>query len=228
MKRKIFSILSILLIVTLLSSVFPLGVFAQDRIGKVTGNNVNVRKGPGTQYARIANLSADQFVTIIDEKDNSIVITERGLQELTTDFNDIDANFFITPNVGEKVAEINEKPISEKDKEEQINNVKDDFYIKSERIHTVNQLLKAYALFEKDVEYVIIENKIKIVDEQTGVSWRRRYSDGRNQHLKRKNVKVEHDSNLRHITLQSYFRCTKACGYTGQAETEPRIWESTT
>ncbi|MGI6226476.1 MAG: SH3 domain-containing protein [Peptococcales bacterium] len=70
MKRKIFSILSILLIVTLLSSVFPLGVFAQDRIGKVTGNNVNVRKGPGTQYARIANLSADQFVTIIDEKDN--------------------------------------------------------------------------------------------------------------------------------------------------------------
>ncbi|MDD3151403.1 MAG: SEC-C metal-binding domain-containing protein [Bacteroidales bacterium] len=172
----------------------------------------------------------DGLYFVIDEKDNSIVITERGLQELTTDFNDIDANFFITPNVGEKVAEINEKPISEKDKEEQINNVKDDFYIKSERIHTVNQLLKAYALFEKDVEYVIIENKIKIVDEQTGrIMEGRRYSDGLHQALEAKeNVKVEASTQTyATITLQNYFRMyEKLAGMTGTAETEAgEFWD---
>ena len=165
----------------------------------------------------------------IDEKNNSIDLTEKGIDLITGQGED--PEFFILPDIGSKIAEFEgDESLSEdemlKKKEELIN----DYAEKADRIHTVNQLLKAYTLFEKDTEYIIVDGKIKIVDEQTGrVMEGRRYSDGLHQALEAKeNVKVE-DATQTYatITLQNYFRMYhKLAGMTGTAETEAgELWD---
>ncbi|HOW26224.1 MAG TPA: preprotein translocase subunit SecA [Bacteroidales bacterium] len=164
----------------------------------------------------------DELFFVIDEKHNSIDLTEKGIDLLTAYYDD--PNFFILPDIGAEIAELERTILPEMEKMEKKNTLLQDFTIKSERIHTVNQLLRAYALFEKDVEYVIMDNKIKIVDEQTGrIMEGRRYSDGLHQAIEAKeNVKVEAATQTyATITLQNYFRMyKKLSGMTGTAETE--------
>ncbi|MAZ01278.1 MAG: preprotein translocase subunit SecA, partial [Flavobacteriales bacterium] len=164
----------------------------------------------------------------IDEKNNSIELTDKGI-ELISKNND-DSNFFILPDVGLEIAKIEKSEENEKTKETQKEKLLNDFSIKSERIHAINQLLKAHTLFEKDVEYVVMDNKVKIVDEQTGrIMEGRRYSDGLHQAIEAKeNVKIESATQtLATITLQNYFRMyDKLSGMTGTAETEAEeFWE---
>lgn len=166
---------------------------------------------------------------IIDEKDNSVDLTEKGIDLITGEGED--AGFFILPEIGTEInkleqdASLDENARFQK-KEELIR----DYQIKSQRIHSVNQLLKAYTLFEKDTEYIIVDGKVKIVDEQTGrVMEGRRYSDGLHQAIEAKeNVKVE-DATQTYatITLQNYFRMYhKLAGMTGTAETEAgELWD---
>ncbi len=165
---------------------------------------------------------------VIDEKNNSIELTEKGIELMTTSSSD--KEFFILPDVGSAIAGIekSELPLSEKISKK--DDLMRDFAIKSERIHTVNQLLKAYTLFEIDVEYIIADGKVKIVDEQTGrVLDGRRYSDGLHQAIEAKeNVKIEASTQTyATITLQNYFRMFhKLCGMTGTAETEAKeFWD---
>lgn len=165
---------------------------------------------------------------IIDEKNNSIELTEKGI-DLITDATD-DSSFFILPDVGGKIAEIEKSGIAESEIASQKAELMRDFSIKSERVHTMNQLLKAYTLFEIDVEYVLMDSKIKIVDEQTGrIMDGRRYSDGLHQAIEAKeNVKVEAATQTyATITLQNYFRMYhKLSGMTGTAETEAgELWD---
>ncbi|MFH0895127.1 MAG: preprotein translocase subunit SecA [Bacteroidota bacterium] len=159
---------------------------------------------------------------VIDEKNNTIEMTDKGIDLITT--NSDDASFFIMPDVGVEISEIEKLTISEAEKMNRKAELIQNFSVKSERIHTINQLLKAYALFEKDVEYVVIENQVKIVDEQTGrIMEGRRYSDGLHQAIEAKeNVKVEGATQtFATITLQNYFRMFhKLAGMTGTAETE--------
>ncbi|MBE0641192.1 MAG: preprotein translocase subunit SecA, partial [Bacteroidales bacterium] len=169
----------------------------------------------------------DELYFIIDEKNNSIQLTERGMDLMTTNVDD--PNFYIIPDIGAVIAEIERSVKDEKERHQRKNELLQDYSVKSDRVHTVNQLLKAYTLFEKDVEYVIIENKIKIVDEQTGrIMEGRRYSDGLHQALEAKeNVKVEAATQTyATITLQNYFRMyKKLAGMTGTAETEAgELW----
>ena len=164
----------------------------------------------------------------IDEKNNSIELTDKGINLISTD--NEDSNFFILPDVGLEIAKIENSEENEKTKEVQKEKLLNDFSIKSERIHAVNQLLKAHTLFEKDVEYVVMDNKVKIVDEQTGrIMEGRRYSDGLHQAIEAKeNVKIESATQtLATITLQNYFRMyNKLSGMTGTAETEAEeLWE---
>ncbi len=165
---------------------------------------------------------------VIDEKHNTIELTEKGIDLMTAEIED--KNFFVMPDVGAEIAVIEKSEISDKKKASKKENLLRDFAVKSERIHTVNQLLKAYTLFEKDVEYVLIDNKVKIVDEQTGrIMEGRRYSDGLHQAIEAKeNVKIE-DATQTYatITLQNYFRMyNKISGMTGTAETEAgEFWE---
>ena len=165
---------------------------------------------------------------VIEEKNNTIELTDKGIDHLTSDNEDKD--FFILPNVGDGIAEIDKLKISDQEKSSKKESLMRDFSIKSERIHTVNQLLKAYTLFEKDVEYVVMDNKVKIVDEQTGrIMDGRRYSDGLHQAIEAKeNVKIEASTQtFATITLQNYFRMyDKLAGMTGTAETEAgEFWE---
>jgi len=165
---------------------------------------------------------------VIDEKNNSIELTEKGIDLITSSSDD--AKFFVLPDVGSEIAEIEKSLLDENEKRNKKEELMRDFAIKSERIHTINQLLKAYTLFERDVEYVIMENKIKIVDEQTGrIMEGRRYSDGLHQAIEAKeNVKVEDATQtFATITLQNYFRMyTKLAGMTGTAETEAgEFWD---
>lgn len=164
----------------------------------------------------------DDLYFIIDEKNNSIELTEKGHDLLTEETGD--PEFFVLPDIGEKIAELEKSNLSSKERLEKKNDYLREFSIKSERVHTINQLLKAYTLFEKDVEYVNIDNKIKIVDEQTGrIMEGRRYSDGLHQALEAKeNVKIEAATQTyATITLQNYFRMySKLAGMTGTAETE--------
>jgi preprotein translocase subunit SecA len=159
---------------------------------------------------------------VIDEKNNSVELTEKGLELMTTATED--TRFFILPDVGSGMAEIEKFSGSEDEKRKKKDELLRDFSIKSERIHTVHQLLKAYTLFEKDVEYIIQDGKVKIVDEQTGrVLDGRRYSDGLHQAIEAKeSVKVEAATQTyATITLQNYFRMYhKLAGMTGTAETE--------
>lgn len=159
----------------------------------------------------------------IDEKHNSIDLTDRGI-DLITDEGE-DQSFFIMPDIGSEIANMEkDESLSPDDKLKRKEEIISDYAIKGQRIHSVNQLLKAYCLFEKDTEYIIDDSKIKIVDEQTGrVMEGRRYSDGLHQALEAKeNVKVE-DATQTYatITLQNYFRMyQKLSGMTGTAETE--------
>lgn len=166
---------------------------------------------------------------VIDEKHNSVDMTEKGIDLITSSSDD--ANFFIIPNVGEEIAELEKKTFADpKEKIAKKESLLRDFSIKSERIHTVNQLLKAYSLFDIDQEYVIADGQIKIVDEQTGrIMEGRRYSDGLHQALEAKeNVKIEAATQTyATITLQNYFRMYhKLAGMTGTAETEAQeFWD---
>jgi len=165
----------------------------------------------------------------IDEKNNSIDLTEKGIDLITGQGED--PEFFILPDIGLKIAEFeNDSALSEEEMLKQKDLLIQEYSEKADRIHTVNQLLKAYTLFEKDTEYIIVDDKIKIVDEQTGrVMEGRRYSDGLHQALEAKeNVKVE-DATQTYatITLQNYFRMYhKLAGMTGTAETEAgELWD---
>jgi preprotein translocase subunit SecA len=158
----------------------------------------------------------------IDEKNNSIELTDKGLDFITGEGED--HNFFLMPDLGVDLAAIEKSDLPEQDKILKKDEVIRDYSTKAERIHAVNQLLKAYTLFEKDVEYVVLDNKVMIVDEQTGrIMDGRRWSDGLHQAVEAKeNVKVE-DSTQTYatITLQNYFRMYhKLAGMTGTAETE--------
>ena len=165
----------------------------------------------------------------IDEKNNSVDLTEKGVDFITGEGED--PNLFILPDIGSHLSEI-EKDItlSEEDKLLKKDALLQDYSLKSQRIHTITQLLKAYTLFEKDTEYIIVDNKVKIVDEQTGrVMEGRRYSDGLHQALEAKeNVKVEEATQTyATVTLQNYFRMYhKLAGMTGTAETEAgEFWD---
>ena len=133
----------------------------------------------------------DELYFVIDEKQNSIDLTDKGHDTITAAGED--PNFFILPDVGSELAEIDKMNLTEEEKLEKKDQMVQSYAAKSERVHTVNQLLKAYTLFELDVEYVVIDNKVKIVDEQTGrIMEGRRYSDGLHQAIEAKeNVKVE-------------------------------------
>jgi len=165
---------------------------------------------------------------VIDEKNNSIELSEKGIELITASGED--NNFFIMPDVGSEIAEIEKSNLQAAEKIDRKDKMLRDFAIKSERIHTINQLLKAYTLFEKDTEYIIVDDKVKIVDEQTGrVLDGRRYSDGLHQAIEAKeNVKIEAvTQTFATITLQNFFRMYhKLSGMTGTAETEAgELWD---
>jgi len=174
------------------------------------------------------HLVDEELYFVIDEKSNSIELTEKGLELMTSSTENKD--FFILPDVGGNIAEIDKSAQSDTEKATAKDDVLRDFAIKSERVHTINQLLKAYTLFEKDVEYVVMDNKVKIVDEQTGrIMDGRRYSDGLHQAIEAKeSVKIEAATQTyATVTLQNYFRMyNKIAGMTGTAETEAgEFWE---
>ena len=163
----------------------------------------------------------------IDEKNNSVELTDKGIAAITKSGED--PEFFILPDIGVRLAEIEKSDLPHDDKLKQKEAVLNDYAQKADRIHSVQQLLKAYTLFEKDVEYVVIEGAIKIVDEQTGrIMEGRRYSDGLHQALEAKeSVKIEAATQTyATVTLQNYFRMYhKLAGMTGTAETEAaELW----
>ncbi|WP_447766322.1 preprotein translocase subunit SecA [Sphingobacterium faecium] len=165
---------------------------------------------------------------VIDEKNNQVELTEKGIELITASGED--PSFFILPDVGSEIADIEKAEIPLEEKATRKEELLRDYSIKAERIHSINQLLKAYTLFENDVEYIVDEGKVKIVDEQTGrIMDGRRYSDGLHQAIEAKeNVKVE-DATQTYatITLQNYFRMYhKLAGMTGTASTEAgELWE---
>ena len=173
--------------------------------------------------------ATDPLFFVIEEKLNSIELTDNGIEILSKD--NEDSGFFVLPDVGAEIADIqNNKNLTEAETLEQKDILLTNFAVKSERVHTVNQLLKAYTMFEKDVEYVLIEGKVKIVDEQTGrIMEGRRYSDGLHQAIEAKErVKIEDATQtFATITLQNYFRMYhKLSGMTGTAETEAgELWD---
>lgn len=178
---------------------------------------------------RNMHIATDPLYFVIDEKNNSVELTDKGI-DLITDNTD-DPHFFVLPDVGSLVADLEkDKTISSEERQAKKDEILQNYSIKSERVHTINQLLKAYTLFEIDVEYVVIENKVKIVDEQTGrIMEGRRYSDGLHQAIEAKErVTVEAATQtFATITLQNYFRMYhKLAGMTGTAETEAgEFWD---
>jgi len=169
------------------------------------------------------HIATDELYFVIDEKNKSIELTDKGIDALTGSTDD--PNFFVLPDVGSEMAELeNETALSAEEKQQKKDEILTNYSIKSERVHTVHQLLKAYTLFEKDVDYIIDGGEVKIVDEQTGrVMEGRRWSDGLHQAVEAKeNVKVEGATQtFATITLQNYFRMYhKLAGMTGTAETE--------
>lgn len=179
------------------------------------------------QSREMHKVDAELFF-VIDEKHNSIELTEKGLELISSSSED--ASFFVLPDVGSEIAAIEKSQRSTEEKLKIKEELIRDYSIKSERVHTITQLLKAYTLFEKDVEYVIMDGKVKIVDEQTGrIMEGRRYSDGLHQAIEAKeNVKVEAATQTyATVTLQNYFRMySKLAGMTGTAETEAgELWD---
>ncbi len=163
----------------------------------------------------------------IDEKNNQVDLTDKGLAAITKSGED--PEFFVLPDIGVQLAEVDKSELEDDDKLRKKESILNDYTIKADRIHTVHQLLKAYTLFDKDVEYVVMEDAVKIVDEQTGrILEGRRYSDGLHQAIEAKeNVKIEAATQTyATITLQNFFRMYhKLCGMTGTAETEAaELW----
>ncbi|MBO3116708.1 preprotein translocase subunit SecA [Winogradskyella sp. DF17] len=164
---------------------------------------------------------------VIDEKNNQVELSDKGVEFLS---GEDDPNFFVMPEMGTEIAKIESQGLPPEEEANLKEDLFRDFGIKSERIHTLNQLLKAYALFEKDVQYVVMDNKVMIVDEQTGrIMDGRRYSDGLHQAIEAKeNVKIEAATQtFATVTLQNYFRMyRKLAGMTGTAVTEAgEFWE---
>ena len=179
------------------------------------------------QQNREMHIITDPLYFVIDEKNNSIELTDKGIDLLTG--NSDDPQFFVLPDIGIQVAEIENGSEADEEKQAKKDELLQNYAVKSERVHTINQLLKAYCLFEKDDEYVVIDNKVKIVDEQTGrIMEGRRYSDGLHQAIEAKEqVKIEAATQtFATITLQNYFRMYhKLSGMTGTAETEAgELW----
>ncbi|OJX83813.1 MAG: preprotein translocase subunit SecA [Paludibacter sp. 47-17] len=178
---------------------------------------------------RNMHIATDPLYFVIDEKNKGINLTDKGIDLITG--NSEDPKFFVLPDVGSEIAELERNSsLSAEEKQNLKDEINQNYAIKSERVHTINQLLKAYTLFEKDVEYVVLENKVKIVDEQTGrIMEGRRYSDGLHQAIEAKeSVKVEAATQtFATITLQNYFRMySKLAGMTGTAETEAgELWD---
>ncbi len=174
------------------------------------------------------HIVTDPLYFIIEEKQNSVELTDKGIDLISTGFEDSD--FFVLPDMGGKIAELEAAGLDADKLQEEKDKLLQDYSVKSERVHTINQLFKAYTMFEKDVEYVVIDNKVKIVDEQTGrIMEGRRYSDGLHQAIEAKEqVKVEAATQtFATITLQNYFRMYhKLAGMTGTAETEAgELWD---
>jgi preprotein translocase subunit SecA len=174
------------------------------------------------------HIVTDPLYFIIEEKMNSVELTDKGIDLISQGFDDNE--FFVLPDMGSAMAELENSGLPEEEIIEKKDKLLQDYAVKSERVHTINQLLKAYTMFEKDVEYVVIDNKVKIVDEQTGrIMEGRRYSDGLHQAIEAKErVKVEAATQtFATITLQNYFRMYhKLAGMTGTAETEAgEFWD---
>ncbi|HEU4575507.1 MAG TPA: preprotein translocase subunit SecA [Chitinophagaceae bacterium] len=169
----------------------------------------------------------EELLFHIDEKNNSVELTDKGIAMITKSGED--PEFFILPDIGVKLAEVEKSDLKDEEKLHNKEALLNDYAQKADRIHTVQQLLKAYTLFEKDVEYVVMDGAIKIVDEQTGrILEGRRYSDGLHQAIEAKeNVKIEAATQTyATVTLQNYFRMYhKLAGMTGTAETEAaELW----
>jgi preprotein translocase subunit SecA len=174
------------------------------------------------------HIVTDPLYFIIEEKLNSVELTDKGIDLISSGMDDPD--FFVMPDMGAEIAELENNGLKHEELLEKKDKLLQDYAVKSERVHTINQLLKAYTMFEKDVEYVVIDNKVKIVDEQTGrIMEGRRYSDGLHQAIEAKEkVKVEAATQtFATITLQNYFRMYhKLAGMTGTAETEAgEFWD---
>ena len=181
----------------------------------------------GEQQRNMPKVDSELYFSI-DEKNNSVDLTEKGIALITGSGED--PNFFILPDIGTELADIEKSELSAEEKVQRKDAMLQDYAIKADRIHSVQQLLKAYTLFDKDIEYVVMEGKVKIVDEQTGrILEGRRYSDGLHQAIEAKeNVQVEAATQtFATVTLQNYFRMFhKLCGMTGTAETEAgEFWE---
>lgn len=174
-------------------------------------------------------IATDPLYFVIDEKNNTIELTDKGI-DLITDSSE-DSDFFVLPDVGSEIADLEkDTSLSLEEKQQRKDEILQNYAIKSERVHTIHQLLKAYTLFDKDVEYVVMDNQVKIVDEQTGrILEGRRYSDGLHQAIEAKeHVTVEAATQtFATITLQNYFRMYhKLAGMTGTAETEAaEFWD---
>lgn len=195
-----------------------------------TGVKAHLQKTEGyylqDHQKEMPKIDAELFF-VIDEKNNSVELTEKGIDYLSRGE---DKSYYTIPDMGTEIARIENMPLSPSEKMEKKDELRREFTVKAERIHTMNQLLKAYALFERDVEYVLMDGKIKIVDEQTGrILDGRRYSDGLHQAIEAKeNVKIEAATQTyATVTLQNYFRMYhKLAGMTGTAETEAKeFWD---
>ena len=171
---------------------------------------------------REMHIVTDELYFVINEKQHSVDMTDKGRDLITGNLSD--SNFFVLPDVGAAIAEVQKSSLTAAEKQVKKDEILADFALKSERVHTVTQLLKAYTMFDKEIDYIIQDGKIKIVDEQTGrIMEGRRWSDGLHQAVEAKeNVKVEAATQtFATITLQNYFRMYhKLAGMTGTAETE--------
>lgn len=179
------------------------------------------------QGKQMPTVDKDLFF-VIEEKNNSVDLTDKGLGLITQSVED--PNFFIMPDLSSMLTEIENAPEADEEKLAKREALIEDYSVKVDRLHTIDKLLKAYCMFEKDVEYVVMENQVKIVDEQTGrIMDGRRYSDGLHQAIEAKeNVKIEASTQTyASVTLQNYFRMyNKLSGMTGTAETEAgEFWE---
>ncbi len=180
------------------------------------------------QQNKDMHIITDPLYFVIDEKNRSVELTDKGIDLLTG--NTDDPQFFVLPDIGVQISELENVGLGDSEKQAKKDELLQNYAVKSERVHTINQLLKAYCLFEKDDEYVVVENKVKIVDEQTGrIMEGRRYSDGLHQAIEAKErVTVEAATQtFATITLQNYFRMYhKLAGMTGTAETEAgEFWD---
>lgn len=177
---------------------------------------------------RQMHIVTDELYFVIDEKNNQIELTDKGIDLLSR--KNEDPTFFVLPDIATQLSQLENESLTEAEKSEKKDELLTNYSIKSERVHTVQQLLKAYTLFERDDQYVVMDNKVMIVDEQTGrIMDGRRYSDGLHQAIEAKeHVKVEAASQTKAtITLQNYFRMYhKLAGMTGTAETEAKeFWD---